>query len=263
MFAFLPQQYLAKGRDLEEAATGFASIKAVHTKLADQLMRYSDRLEEIRERIEGAARLHHLLILSYKDRDTHIEMEKLAKKIGAVNLIDRYANGSPKSGTSMKSAVIVASAANDVSGGEGCDGCGGSAMESCTCWSQTMPNYADNFDKGTALQRAGAHKSIRRPDIDEEDHSKMSDSGLGSCGRCDIDAKLMRTCSCHSFDESTNKSHHSDDVEEEDCFDSCGKKMLDYQMSTVTPNAHLYCYTSSIELPDMENINGLTPKIQK
>lgn len=239
---------------MEEAAIGVAVIKDSQAELTNQLIRYSDRLEEIRERIEGAARLHHLLGSGFKDRDTHIEMEKLARKIGAVNLIDRYANGSLKS-TCISAKGAVQSTLADGSRGDG------SIRESCQYWPHTAQNFSNSFNKSNA----GTHEqSIDRAADDEEDHSKMSDSGLGSCGRCDIDAKLMRTCSCHSFDESTNKSHHSDDAEEEeDCFDSCGKKMLDYQMSTVTPNAHLYSYTSSIELPDMENISGLTPKIQK
>lgn len=223
-------------------------------------MQYTERLEEIRERIEGAARLHHLLRLGFTDRDTHSEMEKLAKKIGAVNLIDRCT--ASKNGKSITKNIAVSII--DGEGGGGGGGCSSGSAEHCVCWPHTVSNYGDNFNKTSPMQSAGTHEMIQRAAADdEEDHSKMSDSGLGSCGRCDIDTKLMRTCSCHSFDESTNKSHHSDDVEEEDCFDNCGKKMLDYQMSTVMPNAHLYSYSSSIELPDMENISGLTPKIQK
>lgn len=258
---------------MEEAAVGVAAIKESQAKLAGQLMRYGERLEQVRERIEGAARLHHLLGLGFEDRDTHSEMEKLARKIDAVNLIDRYATGSSSSASNSAKGAAQSTPADGV-------GDGGNRA-SAQYWPHTAPNCAVGFDKsggGAVMQGAGTHeRTIGRADAattaaaaaidDEEDHSKMSDSGLGSCGRCDIDAKLMRTCSCHSFDESTNKSRHSDDVEEEeeedDCFDSCGKKMLAYQMSTVTPNAHLYSYTSSIELPDMENICGLTPKIQK
>lgn len=38
--------------------------------------------------------------------------------------------------------------------------------------------------------------------------------------------------------------------------------MLDFQ-SPLQPNAHLYCYSSSIDLPDLDNTNGLDPKTQK
>lgn len=218
-------------------------------------MQYSERLEEIRERIEGAARLHHLLRLGFTDRDTHSEMEKLAKKIGAVNLIDRCTASKNIKSKHVAVAIIV---------GDDGGGCSSGNAEHCVCWPHTVPNYGDNFNKTNPMQSVGTHEMIPRAAADdEEDHSKMSDSGVGSCGRCDVDTKLMRTCSCHSFDESTNKSHHSNDAEEEDCFDNCGKKMLDYQMSTVMPNAHLYSYSMSIELPDMEHINGLTPKMQK
>lgn len=39
---------------------------------------------------------------------------------------------------------------------------------------------------------------------DDEDHSKMADSGLGGCDRCEGNDKLVRTCSCQSFYEPAN-----------------------------------------------------------
>jgi len=39
---------------------------------------------------------------------------------------------------------------------------------------------------------------------DEEDHSKMADSGLGGCDKCEGNYKLVRACSCQSFEDTAN-----------------------------------------------------------
>lgn len=56
-------------------------------------------------------------------------------------------------------------------------------------------------------------------------------------------------------------SNHSDDLEEE-CFEGNLKQMLDFS-SPFQPNAHLYCYSSTMDLPEMDNSSGLDPKTQK
>lgn len=185
---------MAKGRDLDEAALNLEYARDLRSNLKQTLNQYSDQLETIRERIEGA-----------------------------MNLIERYRNFE-KTGDSDGGKVEKTSTPSN-------------EADRCSCW------QSDTRDE-------------------DEDHSKMADSGLGGCDRCDMNDKLVRTCSCQSFDEPTTKSHNSDELEE-DCFDNNMKNAIDYQMSPLKPNAHLYSYSSNIALPDLENTCGLAPKTQK
>lgn len=208
------------------------SAKDLRASLKQYLNQYSDRLEAIRERIEGAVRLHHLLDSEFKEKDVQMEMHRLAEKIGALSLIERYRNTTkPNAHTKIDKTSTPSKEA---------------ALDTCSCW----PNET----------RFHSNRESNNADEDE-DHSKMADSGLGGCDRCEMDDKLIRTCSCQSFDEPT-KSHNSDEMEE-DCFDSNIKSAHDYQMSPLQPNAHLYSYPSNMALPDLDNSCGLAPKTQK
>lgn len=231
------QKYLAKGRDLEEATSNLESAKELHASLKQNLHHYSDCLETIRERVEGAVRLHHLLGLDFKEKDVQLEMQKLAEKIGAVRLIERYRNSkialkADKTSTPLKEAG-----------------------DECSCWPGETRLHGNRESNNLA-------KTAEIMADEDEDHSKMADSGLGGCDRCEIDDKLVRTCSCQSFDEPTTKSHNSDEMEE-DCFENNMKGVIDYQMAPLKPNAHLYSYASNVALPDMENTYGLAAKTQK
>ncbi|XP_031619559.1 uncharacterized protein LOC116338443 isoform X2 [Contarinia nasturtii] len=233
-FYFISMKHLAKGRDLEEATLNMESAKELRTCLKQNLSQYSDRLEVIRERIEGAVRLHHLLSLEFKEKDVQLEMQKLAEKIGALNLIERCRNMT-KCMTNAKTDKINSTPSKE---------------SNCTYW-PSEARFHSNHDMKTAEMIGD----------EDEDHSKIADSGLGGCDRCEMNDKLIRTCSCQSFDEPTSKSHNSDEMEED--FDNNIKGGIDYQMSPLTPNAHLYSYSSNITLPDLENTNGLAPKTQK
>lgn len=229
---------MAKGRDLEEAALNLDCAKDLYLK--QTLSQYSDQLETIRERIEGTVRLFHLLSLEFKDKDVQLEMQKLAEKIGAISLIERYRN-LPKNSSNAKIEKINTPSKETV--------------ETCSCWSNETP-YHINRESNSLM------KTSEMVGDEDEDHSKIADSGLGGCDRCEMDDKLTRTCSCQSFDDPTSKSHNSDEMEE-DCFENNMKSGMDYQMSPLKPNAHLYSYASNITLPDLENACGLVPKTQK
>lgn len=238
---------MAKGRDLEEATQSIESAKELRSNLKQSLSQYSDRLETIRERIEGAVRLHHLLGLELKEKDVQLEMQKLTEKIGAHSLIERYRNATKKFHQNDNKTDKMSTVLKDTS------------VDSCLCWqSEAATRYESNR---TTINSAKCNTADINAE-DDEDLSKMADSGLGGCDRCEGDDKLIRTCSCQSFDEPTSKSHNSDDMEE-DCFDSNSKDGIDYQMSPLKPNAHLYSYSSNMALPDLDNTCGLAPKTQK
>lgn len=207
--------------------------------LKQTLSQYSDQLETIRERIEGTVRLHHLLSMDYKEKDVQLEMQKLAEKIGGISLIERYRN-STKNNSNAKIEKMNTPPKETV--------------ETCSCWTNET-RYHSNRESSNM-------KTSEMVGDEDEDHSKIADSGLGGCDRCEMDDKLTRTCSCQSFDDPTSKSHNSDEMEE-DCFDSNMKSGMDYQMSPLKPNAHLYSFASNMTLPDFENACGLVPKTQK
>lgn len=218
------------------------NARDLRSNLKQNLNQYSDQLEAIRERIEGAVRLHHLLGLDFKERDVQLEMHRLAEKIGAMNLIERYRNFEK----------------TDLDGGkfDKANTTSNETTDRCSCWQSDARYHSSNHNSSNSMKNAEMMTD------EDEDHSKMADSGLGGCDRCDMNDKLVRTCSCQSFDEPTTKSHNSDDLEE-DCFDNNMKNAIDYQMSPLKPNAHLYSYSSNIALPDLENTCGLAPKTQK
>lgn len=77
-----------------EAANELESLKIYGENLNVILKCYSGRLESLREKIEGAARLHHLLALKLNEADVQMEMQKLAEKIGLSCLMKNYHHGS-------------------------------------------------------------------------------------------------------------------------------------------------------------------------
>lgn len=93
----------------------------------------------------------------------------------------------------------------------------------CDCWrngsvsdrSTSLPrSLASQVNAVVATVGVGANSSsipkhdrrVPSDEDDEEEHSKMADSGLGYCNRCEGNEKLIRTCSCQSFEDPTNAS---------------------------------------------------------
>lgn len=108
---------------------------------------------------------------------------------------------------------------------------------------------------------------------DEEDHSKMADSGLGGCDRCEgqENVKLNRACSCQSFEDATMmiKSNDSDDMDGEDeeeddeeCFGRNGKDG-DHGLMSFQPNSHLFSYSSNLNMDLEAEVPGIDQKTQK
>lgn len=201
--------------------------------MKDSLSAFSNRLENARDRIEGASRLHHLLGLDLKeDDDIQQEMQNLADKIGDAGLVEkckenasknahlnavatstpnatsgnaqlRYSNDQP----SDPSPVITTNTKDDT-------------ISQCECWRNPVEdvelrsNTTHKLARSLINELAAAEVKSKQfrteseddDDDEEEDHSKMADSGLGYCERCEGNEKLTRSCSCQSFDEPTNAS---------------------------------------------------------
>lgn len=156
--------------------------------LNDNLTAFSERLETIRERIEGAARLHHLLNLHLKEDDVQNEMQRLAEKIGVAGLVERCKeNKNVKTSTPNRQKR---SATDE---------------NFCRCWSTDETTNRDAVVLPQSMDDVHLDRKLRSTlqDDDEEDHSKMADSGLGGCDRCEENDQLVRSCSCQSFEDQT------------------------------------------------------------
>lgn len=176
---------------------------------------FRERLEMGRERIEGAVRLHHLLSLHLKEDDVQIEMRKLAEKIGVAGLIERCKENVNKNVKELHTSTPRPKDKNllysttDVTTPT-------SPAGHCDCWRNvndhmerrgrmSLPRSIDSGG-GKSEERSVRVTATTCQDDDEEDHSKMADSGLGYCDRCDGHDKLIRSCSCQSFEDPTNAS---------------------------------------------------------
>jgi hypothetical protein len=79
---------------LIEASGELESLRVFGENLNSILKAYSGRLESLREKVEGAARLHHLLALKLNEADVQMEMQKLAEKIGLSSLMQKSSSSS-------------------------------------------------------------------------------------------------------------------------------------------------------------------------
>lgn len=216
---------MAKGQDLQDACIDIDSLKESSRILKDNLARYAERLETTRERIEGAARLHHLLSLHIKEDDVQHEMQKLAEKIGVPGLVDRckdnlnkmYKISATSTPVSIKPSVPIVTENNTSSHEKDTTTKEKQPINHCECWRNVSDHMRDQRTRKSAslprslttvMQHAKHDRCTRitSDEDDEEDHSKMADSGLGYCDRCEGNEKLIRTCSCQSFEDPTNAS---------------------------------------------------------
>ncbi|XP_059613390.1 uncharacterized protein LOC132259677 [Phlebotomus argentipes] len=250
-FYFISMKHLAKGRDLHEATMEIENLKDSACALKQHLRQFSEKLETTRERIEGAARLHHLLGLHLKEDDVQLEMQRLAEKIGDLGLIERCREAKnrskcdpPETSTPIKSTPAPKT----------------TPVQICNCWMDQMED-----SKPALPLLAEAEKEDREEGLEEEDeeeHSKLADSGLGGCDRCEGNDKLTRACSCQSFEDATLacvKSNNSDDLEED--FE-VSQKQTDIP-TPFQPNSHLHCHSSNLHLSEFDEETGLDQKTQK
>lgn len=218
------QKHLAKGQDLQDACVDIEALEDSSKNLKDKLSAYAERLELTRERIEGAARLHHLLGLHIKEDDVQHEMQKLAEKIGVPGLVDRckenlnknYKMLATSTPISAKNVPAPAAVAVDISPVINVKEKHLADSNHCECWRNVSDHVSEQRSrKSTSLPRSlnamqhAKHDRCMRitsDEDDEEEHSKLADSGLGYCDRCEGNEKLIRTCSCQSFEDPTNAS---------------------------------------------------------
>ncbi|KFB50947.1 AGAP006188-PA-like protein [Anopheles sinensis] len=268
-FYFIARKHLGKGRDLCDASGELESMRENLRMLKECADEFQERLERVRERIEGAARLHSLLGMQQLklDEDIRTEMLKLAEKIEAPEpLVERCRR--------LQLPTASMDSSNEVNGHNN-----NNNHNTTTSTSDNISldlSLSDETITATSTPEKGkfGHPQAPRPihhhhhhhhhhhrhDEEDEELSKMADSGLGGCDRCEGNAKLERTCSCQSFDDPKNMCNNSDDLDE-DCFEGISKPPLDLQIP-LQANAHLYCHASNLQL-DYEENNPFDQKTQK
>lgn len=234
---------------------------------------YSERLETLREKIEGAARLHHLLALKLNEDDVQMEMQKLAEKIGLSSLMQNFnkssCNGKKAKGKMTITTTTITTSTPKKELSSLCDSQPDSSLIIAT---SILPAIEESPEKKPAAF-VNASKACQEEDIDGMEHDEeedektatLVDSGLGTLDESfnseeKEGEKILRTCSCESIvDDATmnacdNLSQHDED--DYDTSENIASLSLDEpskseSINTSVPlqaNAHLYCHASNLQL---------------
>lgn len=176
------------------------SLKESSVNLKKALDNFAEKLEDARERIEGATRLYHLIHLHMLDENMQLEMERLAGLYGTKSLLDKYLERDTERLKSKpdslnlhesQSTMPLTSSTPDANklrpiSHRSSYGTGSVESPVCQCWRDSR-----NLDEMDEML-----------DIDEEEgRSKIADSGVGVCQRCEGNPKFTRVCSCQSLNE--------------------------------------------------------------
>ncbi|XP_044250602.1 uncharacterized protein Pura isoform X1 [Drosophila takahashii] len=255
-YYFIAMKHLAKGRDLHAAALKVSVLSESANNLKSALDQFGQKLELAHERFEAAARLLHLLTQHQRETAAREELQRLAEQLGATALLEKHWPAMRKSHSlPVASSTPAPTAGKRVSyrcsSASGSSFEGGPSSSSCSCWRESRNlEDMDQMDEEEEEQDCDGGDG-------EEQQSKIADSGVGVCDNCERNPKLARICSCQSLNE---KSH--DELLEDECFDRPSKRYMDMH-SPMEANAHLQCHGSSLELPKLEELSCLDPKIQK
>ncbi|CRL08309.1 CLUMA_CG021360, isoform A [Clunio marinus] len=280
-YYFISMKHIAKGKDLIEAASELDSLRDIGDNLNSELKAYSIRLESLREKFEGAARLHHLLALKLNEDDIQKEMEKLAEKIGLSSLMqDKFNKMKSKKSTgkmTITTTTMITTSTPKKEREMTCDSCYG---DSLLISNSILPSIEESPEKKLLERGTTAAKEENNYDddgIDEVEATAMTstsklvdDSGLetfdDSFEMKDDDEKLLRACSCQSIvDDATlacdNSQHDHDDADLDDydtsenitsiSIDETTNKSESLNNIATVPlqaNAHLYCHASNLQL---------------
>lgn len=223
------------------------------------------------------------------DENMQHEMERLASQCGTKGLLEKYLekenerlkpkpetlnlhinqNTMQKSITQMVTSTPDANKLRAISH-RSSYGTGSFESPTCQCWrdSRNLDEMDEMLDND-----------------DEEGRSKIADSGVGECQRCEGNPKFTRVCSCQSLNEESENLYEkqyvfflekkyylpkflnilstifSDELDDE-CFEQPSKHYFNLH-SPWEANKHLQCFASTFELPKLEELSCLDPKIQK
>lgn len=256
------------------------SLRECGENLNSVLNAYSERLENLREKIEGAARLHHLLALKLNEEDVQMEMQKLAEKIGLSCLMQNFnksCNGGNKKFTGKMTITTITTSTPKKESPLACDNHQTAHQqlqpESLIIATSILPAIEESPEKKLSVTNSSCcSKACQEEDIDggemddeEEKTATLGDSGLGTLDESFSSAekeeeKILRACSCESIvDDATmnacdNLSQHDED--DYDTSENITSISLDEPSKSesinnsvpLQANAHLYCHASNLQL---------------
>lgn len=195
------QKHLAKGRDLHLAANKIAVLSESAQNLKTALDQFAEKLEKTRERIEGGARLLHLLTQHQRETSCLEELQRLAAQLNATALLDKHLPAVRRSSTLPAASSTPAQAQGSKRGSYRCSSGNGSSFEGatggsqCSCWRESR-----NLEDMDEPEEEPDRECLGDAD-GEEQQSKIADSGVGVCDNCERNPKLARICSCQSLNE--------------------------------------------------------------
>jgi hypothetical protein len=257
------------------------SVRECGENLNSLLNTYSERLEKLREKIEGAARLHHLLALKLNEDDVQMEMQKLAEKIGLSSLMQNFnksCNGGNKKTTGKMTitTTTITTSTPKKDSPISCDSHQQLQPESLIIATSILPAIEESPEKKLSVTSSNnVAKACQEEDIDggemddeEEKTATLGDSGLGTLDESFESSaakegeKILRACSCESIvDDATMNAcdnlsqHDEDDYDTSEnitsiSLDEASKSESINNMNSVPlqANAHLYCHASNLQL---------------
>jgi DNA primase len=271
---------------LIEAAMELETLKSAGEHLNEELKAYSVRLESLREKIEGAARLHHLLALKLNEDDIQKEMQKLAEKIGLSSFMQNFrsatCNINQQKKVTGKMTITTTTITTSTPKKEREMTCDSSHGDSLLISTSILPSIEESPEKKLENNVTKACQEEAEDDDDDDDDdvetSKLVDSGLDTFDESFEmkDEKLLRACSCQSIaDDATlacdDNSQHGDDLDEYDTSENITSISLDESNNKsesnnnmsgpLQANAHLYCHASNLQL-DLDD-SSIDQKTQK
>lgn len=215
------------------------SLRDYGENLNEILKAYSVRLENLREKIEGAARLHHLMALKLNEADVQMEMQKLAEKIGLSSLMHNHTKSLSSTATAVganngnnnqlssamkkvtgKMTITTTTITTSTPKKETttvCDHQQALCLDSHAIIPFILPAIEESPEKKLECNSTIA-KACQEEDIDDIDDEiettttmtttskTIGDSGLGATllyddmnGEKEEEDKLLRACSCQSI----------------------------------------------------------------
>lgn len=260
-----------------EASFELDTLKHAGENLNLELKAYSVRLEALREKFEGAARLHHLLALKLNEDDIQKEMQKLADKIGLSSLMQGGKACSQAKKVTGKMTITTTTITTSTPKKER-DVTGDSYGDSLLISSSMLPSIEESPEK--KLENIVTKACGKEDEADDVETSKLVDSGMETFDESFEmkDGKLLRACSCQSIaDDATlacdNSQHDHDDadLDDYDTSENITSLSLDEpnkseSLNNMAPvplqaNAHLYCHASNLQL-DLDD-TSIDQKTQK
>lgn len=239
------QKHIAKGKDLTEAAAELDTLKNAGENLNSLLKSYSIRLENLREKIEGAARLHHLLALQLDEEDIYKEMRKLAEKIGLTTFMDEQlmmkscnsinqCSSSKKVGTgkmTITTTMITTSSPKQEMSISDSDSPAISTFASVAAFNCALPSIEESPEKRvnngdtTATSAATTIPKVAGTDDDDEKSDEIPSKSVDDSGvemqsfdesmyqhrSHDEEGNPSRACSCQSIIDDVTLAHDDND----------------------------------------------------